>query len=724
MLPADDHQLDALVRSIDPDKFSPRVHGPGFVVLFDVREGVVVDRPGLLNRMLGAKDRFAHYFVKRLDKPLVVREWPFRWADGARNVELEFSASFEIMVSDEAQARRLVAALHRAEGPARGLHALIDRQQHEHVQRLSQQCLAEGRNLLEQIMAPAGGTSGSLDRHVSVAVARELGCHFVIGFKPKNLPTSQILISRHQTDFTVPEVSDRFVHTDAQLQLANFQAFAGSGLRNAAEAEVRIRQFIDEAVRDSLFGTRYYEIARDFERTLKPKIEEAITRRARTIGYEIRMFQTQPNIDVLCLAHAFRVDLGSDKYEFRPRSSSGYVKMDVSVEVSARDYAKVARLVTPGMNREQIRSLLEEQLVQICRDEIQRIDRKQFNLAFDSSLDGTKSVVEILRDAFTRLLDERYGLRVSVINISQAQTEEGERFQSIRGKSTPFELNITSQADGGQRDKLRISGMFEVVDIVPERWDTFESKDYGFRKASSHWSAETLSELTASLRQRIGHFTDADLERERRSAAVRNELGAMAQRIASVLEERISKLPDVANRSRDGKEMVSLASHAEQIARDSIESEFGVIIAFRQFQRRDTQSEQTQSELLERRHRALLARADSDLAKSQELADESHRAKLKYLGKLHERKEDQLDREATPEQREEAERLEALIRRTVSEDDWTALPASAVKSVLDEKPRSGKKRPSLGEELSGRPALPDAGKTVRLLKKGPDAPKN
>lgn len=711
MLPAEDHQLDKLIRVVDPDKFSLKAHEPGFLLAYDSRDGSVTEPPGRLNRVLTAKDRFVYYFVKQLDKPLVVKDWPFRWSDGVSEVELDLGANFQIHVQDKEAAMRLVKALHRAEGPARGLHALIDKTQHEHIQKIYASLGGSGVNLLDKLSHGAGHDGRTqLDKQVGEALSDALGRSFVIGFRLQNLPEQQVQIDRHQTTFTVPDVGgERHVHTSAHLQLGNYQRYKASGLKSVDAGKAQIKRFIDEAVRNFLFGKPYYDIARDFEPKLKGEIEQYIKDQASTIGYEIKMFQTLPNIEVLCLGHAFRVDLNADKYEFRPRYSNGYVKMDVAVEIKARDYTKLARLITPGQSTEQIREQLQAQLAQICKDEINRIDRKQFNLAFDKPYDGSASVVETLKDAFTRLLDERYGLQVSIINISQAQTEEGARFESIRGKATPFQLNISAQADGGRRDRLRIDGMFEVTTIVPERWDTFEGKDFGYRRASSLWSPKALADLRETLAQRLGadKVTEQDVDRERKAVAVERELQAMAQRIAGILEEAISKLPDVANRSRDSREMTSLRQHAEALVQDKIQDEFGVIIAFREFKRGNTLSEQTQEQLLELQHSALLARAKQDVGKADELAEQAHQASLTYLGKLQERKADQLDREDSPVQREEAARLETLIQQTVGNSDWKAMPPESVQAIAHE-PALGKqkKRLSLGEELSGHGALP------------------
>lgn len=699
-----DHQLDTLIRSVDPARFSIEAHAPGFLVRYDSKLGIAeAQRPGLLEGIFARKDRFTYYFVKRLDKPLVVKDWSARWLEGASNLELGFKYNLEIQVQDKDAAVSLVAALHRPEGSAQALRSIIEKHLYRQVSQIFQECAARGENVLNRVTVTHGAmaTSSELDERVSTQVGKDLygncrGASFRIGLRLENLPTRHLEIEGHKTPLNIPDSKEsHVVCTSARLELNNFQNFKRSGFKDGEAVKAEILTWIDNAVRRFLFEKPYYEIARNFEDEIKVQIKQYITDAAAAMGYEIKMFQALPNMEVLRLSQGLRVDMRAEDHEFRPRYSSGYVRMDVSIEVRARDYVKIARLIPP--DQQNIVGRLREELEQICRDEIHKIDRKQFNLAFDYAPKGQKSVSSILQAAFKRVLHERYGLHVEIINISPAETLEKERFDAVRGKATEFELEIAAQADRGAKDKVPISGKFEIVAMAENGWDKFESKDFGFRKESVVWTPRRLAMLQQELQQ-SGTLTPEEFERERKSVAVHAELDQIAQRIKSILENYLSKLPDIANRSRTLANITSLQKKAEKIACDCIEEEFGVIIAFREFYRRETLAETTHAGLHTMRHQALLGRARRDIEKDAELSDVSHLQRVSTMKYLGQRKQDKMA-DLNEENAAAEERLTDKIDALRGESDWQAMSSSSIKSLLDETEEAAVDQPLLGQEL-------------------------
>jgi hypothetical protein len=711
-MPAEqDHQLDALIRIVDVNTFSLTAHQPGFLLPYDGKINAVIHTPGFLDKLFGGKDRFTYYFVKQLEKPLAVKDWQFQWSDGASQIDLDFVGNFGIRVADKESGAQLVKALHRPEGPAKTLHKLIDKRLHETVAHLVRDCLANGSNLLERLLDPKQEGRQEVRVHPAInnavadAISRDLGIHFVISFTSKNLPQRQLQIEKHTTEFSIPDLSDkRRIDTSVHLELDNYQNYMRANIKGDDAGMALIKQYIDDAVRSLIFGKMYFDIASNFESSIQPEIEKFVKDKAGTIGYKIKMFQTQPDIGVMCLARGFRIELSAAKHEFRPRLSTGFVKMDVALELTARDYKKVSHIIEPWMNRDQIRDFLEDKLAQICGDVIQRIERKHFNLEFDApghGLDGERraSVVDILTNEFKRVFESRHGMAVSVINISQAQTEEGERFTGIRGQATPFNLNITAQADGGMRDKVEIKGKFEVTDIVPDGWDRFQSKDFGYSKQSASWTAARRAALKKNVALHNPNFTDADYERERKAAALHDELAEIGLRISSVLENAISKITDVANRSREWQDIRSLWDMSEKMASKHILDEFGLVIVFREFHRTDTLSERTQSSLHEMRHAAIVERGAHDLLRSDAFAEQIHDGNLAYLEKLQHYKNDQLERDPNDEPGLSDDMIEEKIQAVAKQNNWQSIAPGSAVSVLEQKPSDKKNLPRLGGEF-------------------------
>ena len=716
MFNQDDHQLDTLIRVVDPATFPVTANKPGDLIIFDTREQQVVDSPSLLDKLFSGKDRFVHYFVKHLGKPLAINGWQFEWRDGASKIALAFSADFGIRVSDTNAVHTLVGGLHRPEGPSCGLHTLIDKVLHQQVAALVERCLRTNANLLEHLLAgnqdgrPEGLVSAKLNQDMSTALTIELGVEFAISFVMTNLPKRQLPLDKHVTVFNASDFAEqREVATSVHLELSNFQNYQRSGLRSESEVMNQIKQVIDDAVKSHLFGKPYYDIASKFDAHIQPEIKRQVEERVAAIGYRIKMFQTLPNIGVLCLTRGLRVELDSEHAEFKPRFANNAVRMDVALELHANDFRKIAHLLRPGMSKSDIRDELVARLEQVCKDVISHIDRKQFNLNFDALPAGDiakeESVVAQLKRAFASSFDERYGLTVTVINISQAQTEEGERFTSIRGQPTDFELNISAQADVGLADKVQILGVFEVINIAEAGWDQFQSKDFGFGRSSPKWTASRIAAVRSVLRGVNPNFTKHDEEKECKAIAIAEELAEIARRLTGILENAISKIPDLANRSRAWQDVDYLRSMAQKMAQDAIAAEFGLEIVFRQFRRNDTLSEIAHATLHELKVIEIIEQGKRDLLHGKETGEIKRDKEKEYLGNLLDYKINQLNREPDEEPTHGREWIEQEIVATVQNNDWQAIKPESVLAVLERKQADKKDVPRLGSELAATHAL-------------------
>ena len=101
MAEVNEQKLFALIRTVDRDNFSFLAHKPGYLLCFDNVENRIVEAPGLWKKLIVSSDRYIYYFVKQLDKPLTIKDWNFKWTDGASQIEFDLTASFGIHVLDE-----------------------------------------------------------------------------------------------------------------------------------------------------------------------------------------------------------------------------------------------------------------------------------------------------------------------------------------------------------------------------------------------------------------------------------------------------------------------------------------------------------------------------------------------------------------------------------------------------------------------------------------------
>lgn len=712
----------------NPDELDKKKTHRGYHLVHDAdatgeAERVWVDRAPLLRRVAGKKSSLTHYFVGDLPKPVTLEDWQFHWTEGAKRIELDLKASFDIHVRSQDQAKALVARLHAPTGPEKALHALIDGVLHAELQARAR----NGRNLLDHFVPEgrraAPGGEPSLHETVSAQVQGLLGgTFFSISFWLASEPPLRLEIDAHRTPFKTADTHDmRHVETTAEVELVNYQAFRQSGLKDRASVERAIRAAIDAAVKKLLFGKPYYTIIAAFDRSLgndmaiKDSIREEIGRQVGEWGYAVRLFHTLPTLKALQLTRGMRVDVLDQQY--RTRNSVGVVKMDVSISVTALDFGRLADLIPPG--QEDIEQPLRNVLLDVCRDQVLKIDRKRFNLEFDSAPPGTPSVKRQLTKALTDTFERRYGLKVSVIDIVQSRTEEAERFEALRGAGAwPFRLDISSRANAGAHDAVHIHGEFEVLGMGQDGWEKFESKDFGFRRDSLRWTPSQRAEFERELQaDRVS--SEEDRERARKARAVRHELAAIASRIAGVLHDALKSLPDLAQRSRDYQGLRNLQQRAFELIKGPIEDEFGLVIKLRKFERQDTATELTNALIHEKKHQAIRQRAESDAEHALEMSsiqrkhDQSRKEML--LGRLSDLK----DREAGDEQAEKEEAvILAELKALGGNANWSSITEEELSRTLDAGAASPPSAPSpapglLGDELLGPSP---SGRRSRLIK--------
>lgn len=713
--------IDLIRIVLEPKNFDPTVHGPGYHLIHDAgakdeEARVSSERVPLPRRLIGKNSDFTHYFVKKLPKPLELTGWRFRWAEASRRMDLELDAGIDLHVADLEQAKTLVSRLHSPEGPEKALHALIDSALHAELRERAR----KGKNLLDAFLPESRQTQGDplLSQAVSESVGRSLGgVSFSIGFSLETHPPRQLEIIEHETIFKTSDTPPNLqkVLTTAQIELESYQDFKQSGLKNEDDLERAIKAVIDAAVKRHLFSKPYYAIAASFDNStdghtpIREQIRSEILQKVSEWGYGVRLFHTLPDIAALLLARGVRVEV-LDK-EYRTQRSIGVVKMDVSVQVTARHFDRVAELIPPAdaKSKEAIQAKLSGLLLEVCRDQVLKIDRRRFNLEFESAEAGKSSVVDQLTAAFDEALDKRYGLRVDVINIVQQPTEDAERFNCVRGAGAwPFTLNLSSRGNAGTRDAVQITGEFEVLAMGRNGWETFESKDFGFRRDSGFWTPSRWDEFQKQIGPGIV-ITSDDRERERQAYAVRKELEAIAGRITSLLTDALKSLPDLALRSRDYKNLRNLESWASNLVLGKIEDEFGLVIKLRKFERQDTATELSNAVIHSEKHKAIRGRAAADAQHALAMADvdRNHRQSRKQL--LLDRLSDLNDRDPDDATRKADE---TAIRAELAEldqgADWGAISGEALSNALADEASDTPPTGLLGDELgpARRRALP------------------
>ncbi len=568
-----DHQLDKLIRTINPASFSEAVNGDGYRFVHSRKNGIEIHKRRALS-FLGSSADETHYFVKKLATPLVVDSWEFHWAEGTSAIALDFLATFELHARDEKEAFKLTSALHQRDGVEAALRALIGQALHEEMQNHYRVHKAGNKNLLAMFKASSVGVGESEDmnQEISRKVGGAIGnLPFRIGFKLLNLPPLLVEIKEQRDSFTLADSKvAREVITNAQLEFDNYQNYGKANLETVKAVQDAISLSISQAVRRHLFGKKYYEVIGSFsneENPIQKEMQSCIVEDAKRIGYKLNIFHTFPDIAALSLVAGMRIDLPESRFEYQTKNSAGHVHMALALSVNVSNFQLLDRVISPDDAdvEERIRLRVHE----ICFDVVQDISRMEFNLEFQNK------VTPKLTEAITENL-AKCGLSAEIISIRQSETEEAKRFKAICGQPVKFNAPVTYQTKAGTDELMIIQGRIEVTGMRENGWERFISKDFGYRE-DSQWTSSKL----------LRRAQDAGIECEvidplpaslRKSLAVEFELSEVRDAVCSEIKGKLSKKGDLLELAAASQDDGKLEGEIRKMAREAIGREFGLAI--------------------------------------------------------------------------------------------------------------------------------------------------
>ena len=592
-----EHNIADLVREINPSTFSTEAHGAGHRIVW--REGrATLHAPSFSQKLFGPGPG-RHYFVKHWAVPKEISTWQFRWSEGTSAIDLQLQANFVIQANEDTQAIKLVGALQGHPDPGEALYELINANLHRVLGDILANCNRNNKNLLDEFLRSSVGSGEceALNRGVSAGISHALNCLFRVGFQVHDLPLMQIEIRQADEFMLADSKRGRLAETTALLRLNNYQAYKKSGLASPDDVRKAVGQAITQAIKQYLFAKNYFDVVRSFEgkdprQQLFANMRRHLEKEALTIGYEVRMFQTLPDIAALKLLQPTRIEVSAEQEKYQLANSTSYVQVGIllMVELDAgRDDLSVLRmLIDPDAS--DITSPIANRVVQICRDRITQYGRMDFNLRFTDPI--APEVVRAIEDGLAE-----YGLKATAIQVRQAQTEDAQRFAALRARTCPFRLNIKPQTDtvddalSDRADSVIVNGEIEIVSIAEGQWERFEAKDFGFRQDSGMPISWMISQARKLEIEVPGNETWPIAERQ--ALAIELELRQIRERVTSALEEVLSKIADLVGQWRSLSGSQKIIPWIEKEAQRVIADEFGLTIRLRGVSRQESLSEET-----------------------------------------------------------------------------------------------------------------------------------
>ncbi len=616
-----EHDLDDFLWLINPATFSAKANGAGHHLV--MRDGKAEPfRPrqfGWLRGDLSGR----HVFVRELGVPMHVRNWKTHWSEGTSAIELDFDVNFEIESNGIHAAARLATVLFSGAAAAGDtLHSMIARQLNRQIRLLLQQCEKHGESLHDCFLPTAAGMSQrrELDTEVSAAVSAELGVPFRVGFQMRDPAPRQIEVRCTNSFTLLDRTGSSEVVTTALLQFDNIQAHKRSGLHDEPAIRAALERQVAEAVKELLFGKRYYAVARAFaadDNAIRADMAQRLEAFARSIGYRIRLFSTLIDISALKLFHGLVVEVpAGDAYQLRSR---GVVELSVSVQVEAgSDDEAMRRLVDANVTdpAEPIAALVRR----CCRETLAQFDYMTVSVKFDT---------EVRPALAARIVEELagFGLHATILRLRSEPTEDAMRFMELcRLPAIDFTVAASPQADAGHGDAIEVEGIIDIVDIARDEmaWLRFQSGNFGYRRDSPR----TLDDMRAQARRRGVVDVDAN---NRRSLAVAIEVAEIRERAMATLRNGMAMQSNFARFWSSAENAAAIERWANDLVAHAIAEEFGLRVCLRGFGRHDTLSAATTQAIR-------VARLRSEKETAEQVAQQDKRHELQNHELVHQQR--------------------------------------------------------------------------------------
>ncbi len=600
-----DQDLSAVVFGVDKEKFSVEAFRPAW--LFEIAatpEGFsIVDKPGFLGKLFGiGRPKGTQYIcVCETTKPEVFKNVELCWSEGTSDLDLDFLATFRIRIESNEQAQALAMFVSGAEGCSKELVKKIDSSLHNAMTSFLAEC-GESMSLLDHFYNETGvpGMSENLNSRVSKHITKKLrGASFGIGFKIKDLPPQEILVTSSPQFDLKGSGKPWSMTTKAKLRLTNYQNYKKSGMQSADTVIASMKQAMTVSVEAHLYGKEFFELVDQFfpgqndevDTSIKSAIEKDIAEKAKHLGFEVKLFHALPDVPPLKLVEGIRFELRPKDHGFKTQDSDSIVRIEMVADAKAIEFTKLKQLFTP--TDAGVTDKLTDEAHKNIQDTLRKINNMQFNLGFE------EKVKPLIESNLTTLFSDRYGLKLDITSLNPLQTDDMERLEMLCARRKQIKLSFSPQADGGSGDVVHYSCTFRVIGFAPNGWAEFTRQDHGFRKNSK-------------FRERIAVDRSAP-ELQLKNEAIDRELGEIASNISDNVQEAFSKIPGLANLTRTWEESKDIRARLEDFANKHVEDEFGVLVAITGFLRDDTDIERLNQDARKHRQEAYSLEKENEL---------------------------------------------------------------------------------------------------------------
>jgi hypothetical protein len=229
---------------------------------------------------------------------------------------------------------------------------------------------------------------------------------------------------------------------------------------------------LEKTIHSYLFDFSYVDILLKYDsRSIKAQLDEE----AESIGYEIRLISTVPDLKPLKLrTEGFRFESSETFYT---RQNSVKIKLGINIRGKIENLESIKDILNDPQN--DVNALIAKEVIDSIQIVLHGVEPADFYaqeglISYVDDYSSGEAIKNKVVNAISGSLKEKFGAS-SQITLQALNTELLDLINELtRGADHGFEILLASSRDAGE--KILFTGLFQINGVAKDQWDTFATR--------------------------------------------------------------------------------------------------------------------------------------------------------------------------------------------------------------------------------------------------------
>ncbi len=254
---------------------------------------------------------------------------------------------------------------------------------------------------------------------------------------------------------------------------------------------------LEKTIKRYLFDLSYVDILLKYDSEL---IKTYLDKEAKSIGYEIRLISTVPDLKPLKLrTEGFKVELSET---FSTKQNSVRIKLGIDVRGKIENLESIKDILNDPQN--DVNNLIAKEVIDSIKRVLHSVEPAEFYaqeglIAYVDEYSSEESIKNKIAEAIENSLKDRFGASSKII-LQALNTELLDLINELTsGADHNFEILLAPSRDPGE--KILFMGLFQINGVAKNQWDTFATRKptiEDVKKSIQDWLRPWFSTLSTS----------------------------------------------------------------------------------------------------------------------------------------------------------------------------------------------------------------------------------